>query len=632
MNAAPISMNPAASAGDTAANAQSDRSSGLPGFAQVFAEKQSAPAAAKPIASSTNSAAQNALSSPDESQRQTKNAASSSPVAAAESQTASAATTGTTQGAPKKSDPKTKASDAAAKQDAAALAAIGALASLFGMAPAVLPVPLQITSVPPANSKPADCGKNAAPSAATSATPAAAASSNALPAQQNAQPATANPPVASPLPSLPLPNSSGSNAANPAAAPDFSVVTSANATQQSTENPNRALAQPSCAPTTSAGPDGPVVTPASVLASGEIASQAPPSANDLSSNNPANEPASPVPTAKSVNNSAKSQPGVPAAHKGTIAEIFRELVSAAGKTMDAVAHVSVTAAKDVIGAIKEKSQDANAAVPSVLSNAQRQSEAAANAKQDPSIPAASATPVTGNPPRNSSTSSDDTGKNDTTSGDHTSSNTDAKANTRSFTVDTGAPQPQSNAVNFAGSAAMGISASASAKESATSTKPATADAAGGNGAAPAETDESKLPSVDSKVINVAQFSGNNAHSQVRIAMQADELGQVELHATVSGQQVGAAITVEKKEAHAAMAGELPSLQQALEEKNLRVSEVVLMQSALHSTAGDAGNGGNAAPQQRPRSPLRSSPRVSRQTDRAGAGTSRGSCSRSRSWR
>jgi hypothetical protein len=41
---------------------------------------------------------------------------------------------------------------------------------------------------------------------------------------------------------------------------------------------------------------------------------------------------------------------------------------------------------------------------------------------------------------------------------------------------------------------------------------------------------------------------------------------------------------------------MPSLQQALEARQLRVGEVVLMQGAMHSTAGDAGN--TAAEQQR----------------------------------
>ncbi len=75
---------------------------------------------------------------------------------------------------------------------------------------------------------------------------------------------------------------------------------------------------------------------------------------------------------------------------------------------------------------------------------------------------------------------------------------------------------------------------------------------------------------------------------MRIAMQTDKLGAIELHARVSGDEIGAAIIVEKRDAHAALAIELPALQQALSEKQLRVEQVALTQSSLSSTAGDAG--------------------------------------------
>jgi hypothetical protein len=99
----------------------------------------------------------------------------------------------------------------------------------------------------------------------------------------------------------------------------------------------------------------------------------------------------------------------------------------------------------------------------------------------------------------------------------------------------------------------------------------------------------------------AQIAGNTAQSEIHLAMQADKLGTVELHARVTGEQVGAAIVVEKKEAHTALAVELPTLQQALSEKNLRVEHVWLTQSTLHAPAGDAGSTADQRPrsQQRP---------------------------------
>jgi hypothetical protein len=92
----------------------------------------------------------------------------------------------------------------------------------------------------------------------------------------------------------------------------------------------------------------------------------------------------------------------------------------------------------------------------------------------------------------------------------------------------------------------------------------------------------------SRFVNDAQLTTVANQSEMRIAMQTDKLGAVELHARVSGDEVGAAIVVEKRDAHAVLAAELPSLQQALSEKQLRVEQVALSQGSLSSTAGDAG--------------------------------------------
>lgn len=101
--------------------------------------------------------------------------------------------------------------------------------------------------------------------------------------------------------------------------------------------------------------------------------------------------------------------------------------------------------------------------------------------------------------------------------------------------------------------------------------------------------------VPSPTVSDAQISQNSNHSEMRIAMQTDKLGAVELHARVSGDEVGAAITVEKRDAHAALAVELPSLQQALSDKQFRVDQITLLHGSLHSTRGDGG--GQAQAQQ-----------------------------------
>jgi Flagellar hook-length control protein FliK len=99
-----------------------------------------------------------------------------------------------------------------------------------------------------------------------------------------------------------------------------------------------------------------------------------------------------------------------------------------------------------------------------------------------------------------------------------------------------------------------------------------------------------------RFVNDAQLMNAASQSEMHIAMQTNKLGAIEIHARVSGDEIGAAIIVDKRDAHAALAVELPALQQALSDKQLRVEQVVLTQGSLNSTAGGAG--GNAQHQQR----------------------------------
>ncbi len=111
--------------------------------------------------------------------------------------------------------------------------------------------------------------------------------------------------------------------------------------------------------------------------------------------------------------------------------------------------------------------------------------------------------------------------------------------------------------------------------------------------APAQAQQSPLtlqpPEIPSgHFVNDAQLTTAANQSEMRIAMQTNKLGAIEIHARVSGDEVGAAIIVEKRDAHAALAVEIPALQQSLSDKQLRVGQVALSQGSLGSTAGDAG--------------------------------------------
>jgi len=130
--------------------------------------------------------------------------------------------------------------------------------------------------------------------------------------------------------------------------------------------------------------------------------------------------------------------------------------------------------------------------------------------------------------------------------------------------------------------------------------------------APAQPAPPALPSLHApdttggRFVNDAELTNATNQSEMRIALQTDKLGAIELRARVTGDELGAAIIVEKRDAHAALAVELPALQQTLSEKQLRVDQVVLTQGSLHATAGDAGanaqqgqRGGGQTPRQTP---------------------------------
>jgi len=84
------------------------------------------------------------------------------------------------------------------------------------------------------------------------------------------------------------------------------------------------------------------------------------------------------------------------------------------------------------------------------------------------------------------------------------------------------------------------------------------------------------------LVQSAQLVSQIGKSDVKIAIQGEQFGAVELHAKVAGDQVSASITVEHHETHAFLSGDLPVLHQLLNERQLRVSEIVLLHDSLSS--------------------------------------------------
>lgn len=101
--------------------------------------------------------------------------------------------------------------------------------------------------------------------------------------------------------------------------------------------------------------------------------------------------------------------------------------------------------------------------------------------------------------------------------------------------------------------------------------------------------------LQAQVTSSVQLLEKLGRSEMNIALQAEALGAVQVHAHVSGDQVGASITVDRHDVHALLASDLPSLHQALGDRQLRFDSISLQHSTLLGAG--AGAGDNAARQQ-----------------------------------
>jgi hypothetical protein len=85
-----------------------------------------------------------------------------------------------------------------------------------------------------------------------------------------------------------------------------------------------------------------------------------------------------------------------------------------------------------------------------------------------------------------------------------------------------------------------------------------------------------------RIVNSARLSEQMGQAEMQVKLQSDALGSISLHATLHDNQVGAAIRVEGHETHAILAAELPALERALSEKNLRVESISILPGSVSS--------------------------------------------------
>ena len=103
------------------------------------------------------------------------------------------------------------------------------------------------------------------------------------------------------------------------------------------------------------------------------------------------------------------------------------------------------------------------------------------------------------------------------------------------------------------------------------------------------------------VINTASMLQAQGKTEMRIAMQTETLGPLELHAVLDGGHLGASIAVVNHEAHTLLTNNLPSLQQVLNDQNLRVDHLSVLNAAT-SSGTNTGSGGGFQSGGQPQSP------------------------------
>jgi flagellar hook-length control protein FliK len=95
------------------------------------------------------------------------------------------------------------------------------------------------------------------------------------------------------------------------------------------------------------------------------------------------------------------------------------------------------------------------------------------------------------------------------------------------------------------------------------------------------------------VVQSARVLERMGQTEMRVGVNTASFGNVELHATVNQDQIGASVATSHLELHAALMAEMPSLQRAMEQHHLRLDSL-----ELNARAGSQDSGGSAGNQPR----------------------------------
>jgi len=144
--------------------------------------------------------------------------------------------------------------------------------------------------------------------------------------------------------------------------------------------------------------------------------------------------------------------------------------------------------------------------------------------------------------------------------------------------DADAAAAQSSQPNSSISTTLGGKSSASSEPTSSLQNAASSDSA--------TASDTALPGAD---ISQAHLLGTSGAAEMRISVNTETLGPIELRATSEKDRIGAVIAAAKPETQELLNSELPTLHQALSERNLQVQQLTVSQGSL--AGGMSGRGG-----------------------------------------
>jgi flagellar hook-length control protein FliK len=94
------------------------------------------------------------------------------------------------------------------------------------------------------------------------------------------------------------------------------------------------------------------------------------------------------------------------------------------------------------------------------------------------------------------------------------------------------------------------------------------------------------------VVSSARFIQQAGNAEMQVRLRSEALGPIDVHTTARGSDIGASIRVEARDTQVLLANQLSQLEQALNQRNLRVERLDVLQGSISGGQSDGTAPGN----------------------------------------